>query len=86
VRTLHAAALQAQPALRVEVVSSGGGWLGPVLLAALCAATGGFALGVPGAAAGLLAAGLLSPSLRRWLAARRPGAPVRGGLPRQLLP
>jgi hypothetical protein len=87
VRALHAAAVLAQPALRVEAVGPGaGGWQGTALLALLCASSGAAALGVPGAAAGLLAAALLSPGLRRWQAGRRPGAPVRGGLPRQLLP
>ena len=87
VRALHAAAVLAQPALRVEAVGAGASpWQGPALLALLCAATGGVALGLSGAAAGLLAAALLSPGLRRWQVNRRPGAPVRGGLPRQLLP
>lgn len=87
VRALHAAAQQAQPALRVETAAStGGGWGAPALLAALCTGTGALALGAAGAAAGLLSAGLLSPGLRRWQAARQPGEPVRGGLPRQMLP
>lgn len=87
VRALHGAALQAQPALRVEAVRPGAaGWQVPAAVAGLCAAAGGLALGVPGAAAGLLATGLLLPGLRRWQAGRQPGEPVRGGLPRQLLP
>jgi hypothetical protein len=87
VRALHAAALQAQPALRVESVAPvTKGWRAPALLALLCAGAGTLVLGVPGAAAGLLSAGLLAPGLSRWQARRQPGEPVRGGLPRQLLP
>ncbi len=87
VRALHAAALQAQPALRVDSLAPGAGhWRTPAMAALLCAGAGAWVLGAPGAAAGLLSAGLLSPGLRRWQAGRGPGNPVRGGLPRQWLP
>jgi hypothetical protein len=87
---LHAAALAAQPTLRVETVKPGaGGWqslVQPALLGVLAAATGWLVMGTAGATAGALAAGLATPALRRWQASRGPGEPVRGGLPRQWLP
>ncbi len=87
VRALHAAALQAQPALRVEVEPpAGAGWQGTAALALLLAGTGWLALGAAGVVAGVLGAGLLSPGLRRWQASRQPGAPLHGSLPRHLLP
>lgn len=87
VRALHAAALQAQPALRVEAAAAADpGWRAPALLALACTGTGALALGLPGAAAGLVLAVLLSPGLRRWQAGRSQGEPVQGPLPRRLLP
>jgi hypothetical protein len=87
VRALHTAALQAQPTLRVETqAAETKGWHTTAVLALLCGGAGALALGLPGSAAGFLSAGLLSPGLRRWRASRQPGEPVRGGLPRQMLP
>lgn len=87
VRTLHAAALQAQPQLRVECAPAP--WLaglGPPLLSLATAATLGLVQGPIAAVAGLVLAWPLAELAARWHQGRR-GATLKGwSLPRHLLP
>jgi hypothetical protein len=87
VRTLHAAALQVQPALRVEATPPPPlGGLVPGLLALTAAAALGMSRGPGWAVAALLLSWPLAAWAGRWQQARRAQPLPRGSLPRQLLP
>lgn len=87
VRTLHAAALKAQPQLRLEAPPPPPlAGLGAPLLALLTAATLGLTRGPLWALAGFALAWPLAQGLARWQHGRRAAALPRQVLPRQLLP
>jgi hypothetical protein len=87
VRTLHAAALQAQPLLRVEAAPSPRlAGLGAPLLALISAAALGLAHGPLPALAGFALSWPLAALAARWHQARRAAPLPRGALPRHLLP
>jgi hypothetical protein len=87
VRTLHAAALQVQPQLRLEAPPAPRlAGLGPALLALGTAATLGVVQGPLPALAGLALVWPLAQWAGRWQQGRRAAALPRGTLPRHLLP